>query len=145
MRQYKVCPEGIQPCNMKNRGIYLSIYKIQEILYLGQWCLSPPQSRHPGTSHSSPNRHQLSHSIFWVSSTGWNLFPFTGDFSPGWCSSVDWVLVCKPKGHWSNPQSGHMLGLQARSPFGGEWKATTHWCFLSSLSPPFPLSLEIDK
>ena len=31
-------------------------------------------------------------------------------------------------------QSGHMPGLQTRSPVGGMWEATTHWCF-------FPLFL----
>ena len=38
--------------------------KIQETLYVGQWCLRSLQSRHLGTSHSSPNHHQLSHPIF---------------------------------------------------------------------------------
>ena len=44
-----VHPEGIQPCNMKNRDIYWRRYKIQETLYIGQWHLSPLQSRHLGT------------------------------------------------------------------------------------------------
>ena len=39
---------------MKNRNIYWR-YKIQETLYIGQWWLSPLQSRHLGTSHSSPS------------------------------------------------------------------------------------------
>ena len=39
---------------MKNRGIHWRRYKIQETLYIGQWCLSPLQSRHLRTSHSSP-------------------------------------------------------------------------------------------
>ena len=33
-------------------------------MYIGQWCLSPLQSRHLGTSHSSPNGQQLPCSIF---------------------------------------------------------------------------------
>ena len=35
-------------------------------MYTGQWCLkySTLQSRYPGTSHNSPNHHQLSHHIF---------------------------------------------------------------------------------
>ena len=37
---------------MKNRNTYWR-YKIQEILYIGQWHLSPLHSRHLGTSHSS--------------------------------------------------------------------------------------------
>ena len=48
---------------MKNRDIYCR-YKIQETLYIGQLCLSPLQSRHLGTSRSSPNHHQLPHRIF---------------------------------------------------------------------------------
>ena len=54
-----VCPESIQPCAMKNRDIYRRRYKIQETLYIGQRHLSLLQSRHVGTSHSSPNHHQL--------------------------------------------------------------------------------------
>ena len=37
-------------------------------------------------------------------------------------------------------QAGHMPGLQARSPEGATWEATTHWCF--SPSPSLPLSLK---
>ena len=41
---------------MKNRGLYWRRYKIQETLYIGQWHhLSPLQSGHLGTSHSSPS------------------------------------------------------------------------------------------
>ena len=57
---------------------------------------------------------------------------------PGWCGSVDWVLACKPKGVQFDSQSGHMPGLWARSPVGGTWEATTHWCFSPTLYPPFP-------
>ena len=42
---------------MKNRNIYWRRWKIQETLYIRQWHLSPLQSRHLGTSHSS-NCHQ---------------------------------------------------------------------------------------
>ena len=38
-----------------------------------------------------------------------------------------------------------MHGLQARSPVGGAWEATTHWCLSPSLSPSLPLSLKINK
>ena len=65
--------------------------------------------------------------------------------SSGWCGSVGWALACKPKGHWFDSQSGHMPGLQARSPVGGTQEATTHWCFSPSLSPFLPLSLKINK
>ena len=36
------------------------------------------------------------------------------------------VLVCEPTGCWFDSQSGHMPGLQARSPDGGVQEATTH-------------------
>ena len=65
--KYEVCLESIQPYNMKNRHIYWRRYKIQETLYIGQWCLSPLQSRHLGTSHSSPNHHPLPYHIFLLS------------------------------------------------------------------------------
>ena len=60
----EVCPESIQPCTMKNRGMYWRRHKIRETLYRGWWCLSPFQSRQLGTSHSSPNHHQLPHHNF---------------------------------------------------------------------------------
>ena len=52
--RYEVCPESIHPCTMKKRDIYRR-YKTQEILYIGQWHLSPLQSRHHRTSRSSPS------------------------------------------------------------------------------------------
>ena len=60
---YEVCTEGVQPCNIKNRDIYWR-HKIQETLHTGQWHFSPLQSRHHGTSHSSPKHHHLPHHIF---------------------------------------------------------------------------------
>ena len=56
---HKVCPEGIQPFNMKKRHLL----KIQETLYIGQRRLSPLPSRCLGTSHSSPSCHQPPHRI----------------------------------------------------------------------------------
>ena len=65
---------------------------------------------------------------------------------PGWCGSVDWVPASLwTKGCQFNSQSGHMPGLQARTPVRGTWEATTHCCFSPSLSPSFPLSLKINK
>ena len=49
---------------MKNRDIYWRRYKIQETLYIGQWCLSPLQSRHFGTSHSFPQSPSAAPSYF---------------------------------------------------------------------------------
>ena len=45
---------------------------------------------------------------------------------PPWCGSVDWALACEPKGHRFDSQSGHMPGLQAKSPVGDGQEATTH-------------------
>ena len=73
---YMVCPEGSQRCNMKNRDIYWRRYRTQEILYGGQWHLSPIQSGHLGTLHSSPNCHQLSHHIFLNLISGLKSLPF---------------------------------------------------------------------
>ena len=64
---------------------------------------------------------------------------------PGWCSSVDWVQACAPKGCQHDSQSRHMPGLQARSPVGSMWEATTHWCFFPSFSLSLPLYLKINK
>ena len=65
---------------------------------------------------------------------------FKRNMSPGWCGSVDWTLDWEAKGRWFNSQSGHMPGLQARSPVRGAWEATIHWCYSPSLSPSLPLS-----
>ena len=64
---------------------------------------------------------------------------------PGCGNLVDWVLACKPKGLWFDSQSGHMPELQTGCPVGGAQKTTTHWGFSRALSPPFPLSLKINK
>ena len=73
---------------MKNRDIYWTRYRIQEILYMRQWCLSPLQSRHLGTSHSSPSSHEFSRPIFLNLMRVWNLFPFKGDFTFGKSQSL---------------------------------------------------------
>ena len=64
--------------------------------------------------------------------------------SPGWCGSVDWVLACKPKGRQFNAQSGHMPGLQARSPVKGRARGNHTMTFLS-LSFHFPSPLSKNK
>ena len=43
------------------------------------------------------------------------------------------MLARKPKGHWFNSQSGHMPGLQVRSPVGDMWEASTHWCLSNKI------------
>ena len=67
---------GLQPGNMTNRDIYWRRYKTQETLYIEQWHLSPFQSRHIGTSHDSPNRHQLTCCIFLNLINGLKSLPF---------------------------------------------------------------------
>ena len=54
------------------------------------------------------------------------LFLKVKKFCPGWCGSVDGVWACKPKGCEFDSQSGHMPGLQARSPMRSAREATTH-------------------
>ena len=66
-------------------------------------------------------------------------------YRPGWCGSGEWVLACKPNGHWLDSQSGHMPRLQAKSPVRGTQETTTHWSFSPSLSLSFPLSLKVNK
>ena len=56
---------------MKNRDIYWRRYKIQETLFINQWCLSPLQSRHLGTSHSSPSQPQVA-PLYFLESHGWS-------------------------------------------------------------------------
>ena len=48
------------------------------------------------------------------------------EWCSGWCSSVDWAWAHEPRGQGSIPTVGHMPGLQARSPTGDMWEATTH-------------------
>ena len=86
----------------------------------------------------------FSHTLIFLSSLS-AFIPLSKNNSPGWCGSVDWVPACEPKGHQFDSQSGHMPGLQARSPVGSTREATTHWCFFTSLSPSLPLYLKINK
>ena len=39
-------------------------------------------------------------------------------------TGVDWVLSCKPKGHWFDSQTGHVPGLLARFLVGGIQEST---------------------
>ena len=59
-----------------NTDIYWRRYKTQETLYIGQWHLSPLQSRILGTSHSSPNRHELPCDSFLDLTHGLKSHPF---------------------------------------------------------------------
>ena len=92
--------------------------------------LGPLQSRHLGTSHSSPNRHQLPIIFSWISSMVWNLFPFKGDFSFGkarshrgpnlGCKGVEspgWLCVLPKKLRMrSDAWAGMLLWWSCQSP-----------------------------
>ena len=58
---------------------------------------------------------------------------------PGWCGSVYWVWACEPKHRQFYSQSGHMPGLQARSPVGGVCERKPHTDVSPCLSPSLPL------
>ena len=110
-KRYEVCPKGIQPCNMKNRDIYWRRYNVQETLYMGQWCLSPLQSRHLGTSHSSSNHHLLPRRIFLNFINGLKSLPFQR-----------WFLF------WEKPKvTGHQIWAV------GVWVTWVIWCFTKKL------------
>ena len=106
---YKVCPEGIQPCNMTNRDVYWRRYKIQETLYVGQWHLNPFKVGTLGPHTVLPILIGCPVIVPWFSSMVWNLFPFKGDFSFGKsqkCQSaksglqvgwVTWMIWCFAK------------------------------------------------
>ena len=79
----RVCPEGIHSCNMKNRDIYWRRYKVQEPLYIGQWCFSPFQNKHLGISQGSPIPISCPIIFSWISPTTCNLLHFKCDFSFG--------------------------------------------------------------
>ena len=95
---------------MKNRDTYGRRYKIQEILYLGQWRLSPLQSRHLGPHTVLPIAINCPIVFFLNLLTVWNLSPFKGDFSfgksqksqdmkselyGGWVTWVIWCFIQK--------------------------------------------------
>ena len=46
----------------------------------------------------------------------------------GLAGVAQWIELqaCEPKGHCFDSHSGHMPGLQVRSPVGGAQEATTH-------------------
>ena len=67
------------------------------------------------------------------------------DKGPSCCGSVDWAPACEPKGPWFDSQSGHIPGLQARSPWWGVHERQPHWCFFPSLLPPISLPSPLSK
>ena len=111
-------------------------------------CPGKEQNQHPGRVPScgikpvnfyfmTPN--QLRHTGQRSAIISFNKLP------RGWCGSVDWVPDCDPKGCGFNSLSGHMLGLQARSPVWGMQEATTHDVPLPLFLLPFPSPLSKNK
>ena len=80
---YMICPECIQPYTMKNRDIYRRRYKIQETLYIGQWCLVPFKMGTLGPHPVLPIAISCPIICSWGSSMVWNFFSFKGDLSFG--------------------------------------------------------------
>ena len=74
---HMVCPEGIQPCNMKNRDIYGRRYK--------KHCTQDNDASVPfkvgtvGPHTVLPIAISYPIVFSWISSVVWNLFPFKGD------------------------------------------------------------------
>ena len=99
-----ICPESIQPFNMKTRDIYWRRYKIQEMLYVGQWCSVLFKVGTLGPHTVLPITISYPIVFSWISSTVWNLFPVKGDFSFGksqksqgtnselWGCWITWVI-----------------------------------------------------
>ena len=135
---YEVCPEVIQPCNMKNIDIYWRRYKVQETLYLGQWHLSPLPSRYLGTSHSSPSCHQLPCHIFLNLIDGLKSLPFQRWFwksqksqgtkagSSGGLSHLGNLMFCQKLCMRPDAWVGVLLWWSCQSPFA-------HSCSLLNL------------
>ena len=75
---YEVCPEGIQPCTMKNKDIYWRRYK--------KHCIQDNDTSVPFRVGTLGPHTVLLIAIScpilfsWISSMVWNLFHFKGDF-----------------------------------------------------------------
>ena len=77
----EACPESIQPCAIKNRGIYWRRYKKQ---YTQNNDTSVPFKVGTWEPHTVlPIAISCPIIFSWISLTVWNLFPFKGDFSFG--------------------------------------------------------------
>ena len=75
-----ICLESIQPFVWKIET-FIKKYKIQEILYIGQWCLSPFQSSTLGPHTVLSIAINCPIVFSWISLKFWNLFPSKGDFT----------------------------------------------------------------
>ena len=77
----KVCPEGIQPCDMKNRDIHWRRYK--KHCTQDNYTVVPFKVGTLGPHIVLPITIICPVVFSWISSMVWNLFPFKGDFSFG--------------------------------------------------------------
>ena len=107
-------------------------------------------------SHFKIGRTNVSFSISWVIASNYDSGQIMKNYISCTCVLKKYIqpwLVwlsglstnLRTKGHWFDSQSGPMPGLQTRSPVGGTWEATTHWCFSPTLSLFLPLFLKINK
>ena len=109
---------------MKNRHIYWGRYKIQETLYIGQWHLCPLQIRHLGTSHGSPNYHQIPQHIFLnlinslksLTFKRWFKFREKAEVTGGWLNvfpkNSAWDVMHE-RGHCGDKAANHQLPIAA--------------------------------
>ena len=109
---------------MKNRDILL------KKIHIGQWCLSPLQSRHLGTSYSSPNSHQLLHHMFLNLTDSLKSLPFQRWFefwekpevaghqiwAVGGLSHRGALMFCQKTLHETWCMSGHVVWWSCQSP-----------------------------
>ena len=93
-------------------------------MYIGQWYLSPLQSRHLGTSHSCPNHHHLPHHIFLNLFNGLNSPPFQRWFQFGEKPEVTghqiWVVA-------GMSHLGNLMFHQKLFTRHGAWAGTLWW------------------
>ena len=113
---YEVCPENSQPWAMKNRDIYWRRYKIQETLYIGQWCPSPLQSRYIGNSHSSCSisstvQNPLQNPVLESPSAALSYFPESHQWSE--ISSLSRVILVLGKARGSRAPNLGCRGVQS--------------------------------
>ena len=113
--RYKFCPEGTQPCSMKNRNIYWKRYKTQETRNIVHRAMTP----------QSPSKQ-----------AAWDLTQFSQLPSA--------ALLYFPKSHWWSEISSLskvilVLG-KARSLRTWGWATWVTWCFAKRLHETWLMS-----
>ena len=114
---------------MKSRDIYWRRYKILQTLYIGQWLLSPLQSRHLGTAHSFPSCLQPPSLIF----PKYEIFPKSHRQSE--ISSISKVILVLGKARSHKEPNLGSSGSESAGWFDVSLK-TPHdtWCMSGTLS-----------